>query len=46
MMPSSCAVLASSQVDELLMESPEAATKLKYRRFPEMYAIHADDKAQ
>ena len=29
MIPSSRAVLASSQVDELPMESPEAATKLK-----------------
>jgi hypothetical protein len=38
---------ASSQVDELLMESPEAAAKLKWRLFPEPYAIHwAADKAQ
>ena len=38
---------ASSQVDELLMETSEAAAKLKWRLFPEPYAIHwAADKAQ
>jgi hypothetical protein len=38
---------ASSQVDELLTENSEAAAKLKWRLFPEPYAIHwAADKAQ
>ena len=38
---------ASSQVDALLMENSEAAAKLKWRLFPEPYAIHwAADKAQ
>jgi hypothetical protein len=38
---------ASSQVDELLMETSEATAKLKWRLFPEPYAIHwAADKAQ
>jgi hypothetical protein len=37
---------ASSQVDALLMENSEAAAKLKWRLFPEPYAIHwAADKA-
>jgi hypothetical protein len=37
----------SSEVDELLMSSPEAASKLKSRLFSEPYAIHwAADKAQ
>lgn len=37
----------SSKVDELLMESPEAAAKLKSRLFSEPYAIHwSTDKAQ
>jgi len=38
---------ASSQVDELLMETSEAAAKLEWRPFPETYAIHwAEEKAQ
>jgi hypothetical protein len=38
---------ASSQVDALLTENSEAAAKLKWRLFPEPYAIHwAADKAQ
>jgi hypothetical protein len=38
---------ASSQVDAPLMENSEAAAKLKWRLFPEPYAIHwAADKAQ
>ena len=38
---------ASSQVDELLMGNSVAAAKLKWRLFPEPYAIHwAADKAQ
>jgi hypothetical protein len=38
---------ASSEVDQLLMSSPEAAAKLKLRLFSEPYAIHwAADKAQ
>ena len=38
---------ASSKVDDLLMESPDAAAKLKSRLFSEPYAIHwAADKAQ
>jgi len=38
---------ASSQVDALLMATSEAAAKLKWRLFPEPYAIHwAADKAQ
>ena len=38
---------ASSEVDALLMSSPEAAAKLKSRLFSEPYAIHwAADKAQ
>jgi hypothetical protein len=37
---------ASSQVDALLMENSEAAAKLKWRLFPESYAIHwAEEKA-
>jgi hypothetical protein len=37
---------ASSQVDEVLMETSEAAAKLKFRLFPETYAIHwAEEKA-
>jgi hypothetical protein len=31
---------ASSQFDALLMENSEAAAKLKWRLFPESYAIH------
>ncbi len=38
---------ASSQVDELLMETSEAAAKLQWRLFPETYSIHwAEEKAQ
>jgi hypothetical protein len=38
---------ASSQVDQLLMESAQAAAKLQWRLFPEPYAIHwAEEKAQ
>jgi hypothetical protein len=38
---------ASSQVDALLRETSEAAVKLKWRLFPEPYAIHwAADKAR
>jgi hypothetical protein len=38
---------ASSQVDGLLMGTSEAAAKLKWRLFPESYAIHwAEEKAQ
>jgi hypothetical protein len=38
---------ASSQVDELLMGTKEAAAKLKWRLFPESYSIHwAEEKAQ
>jgi hypothetical protein len=38
---------ASSQVDELLMETSEAAAKLQWRLFPETFAIHwAEEKAQ
>jgi hypothetical protein len=38
---------ASSQVDGLLMETSDAAVKLKWRLFPEPYVIHwAADKAQ
>jgi hypothetical protein len=37
----------SSQVDELLMETSEAAAQLKWRLFPESYSIHwAEEKAQ
>jgi hypothetical protein len=37
---------ASSQVDGVLMETSEAAAKLKFRLFPETYAIHwAEEKA-
>jgi hypothetical protein len=37
----------SSEVDDLLMSSPEAAVKLKLRLFSEPYAIHrAAGKAQ
>src|SRR3984957_7809861 len=37
---------SSSQVDEVLMETSEAAAKLKFRLFPETYAIHwAEEKA-
>jgi hypothetical protein len=37
---------ASSQVDGLLKENSEAAAKLKWRLFPEIYAIHwAEEKA-
>jgi hypothetical protein len=31
---------ASSQVDARLMETSEAAAKLKWRLFPESYAMH------
>jgi hypothetical protein len=38
---------ASSQVDQLLMETSEAAAKLQWRLFPETFAIHwAEEKAQ
>jgi hypothetical protein len=38
---------ASSQVDELLKETSEAAAKLEWRLFPETYSIHwAEEKAQ
>ncbi len=38
---------ASSQVDQLLMDTSEAAAKLKWRLFPEPYAIHwAEEKAK
>jgi hypothetical protein len=37
----------SSEVDALLMENSEPPAKLKWRLFPEPYAIHwAADKAQ
>jgi len=37
---------ASSRVGEVLMETSEAAAKLKFRLFPETYAIHwAEEKA-
>jgi hypothetical protein len=38
---------ASSEVDQLLMGTPEPAAKLRFRLFPESYAIHwAEEKAQ
>jgi cation transport regulator ChaC len=38
---------ASSEVDQLLLGTPEPAAKLRFRLFPESYAIHwAEEKAQ
>jgi hypothetical protein len=37
----------SAEVDRLLMSSPDAAAKLKYRLFSEIFAIHwANEKRQ
>jgi len=37
----------SAEVDRLLMSSPDAAAKLKYRLFSEIFAIHwANERRQ